>query len=96
MKKLFVIITVLVFMSPVLTHAFVVRCDQMEYAEIKDMDRDQMKSAFCKQQNTGRLLMQMRRPNREIDECSNILEKIINAYKSKFGEDINPRTFCGQ
>jgi hypothetical protein len=79
-------------LMPVFLYA--VSCDQMEYAQIKDMDKEEIRQLFCTNAKIFEANLRIIaggniRASRDKDDCVSLLRKIETAYKSKFKEEIN-------
>jgi hypothetical protein len=77
------------------------RCEQMEYAELKDMSQKEMTEIYCKQNkeliraikyNTATLNNGIK-PNwnmeNEQTQCEEVTHKIERIYKKRFPESVN-------
>jgi hypothetical protein len=87
MKKIIVLL-VAILIFPSFVYAL---CDNMEYAQIKDMGKEEMEKTYCSNWDNRFNLMRMGvsllSPPQE--RCEETLKKIETAYKSKFKKDLN-------
>lgn len=91
MKKAILILLMVLIPSFV----YAIKCDDMEYAELKDMDKEQLQNVFCQTRYTFMANKKLAasgyndKASRDNDACLALLKKIENAYFSKFKEKIN-------
>ena len=87
-------LTILFILLVVLVPSFVLACDDIEYAELKDMNKEQMKEVYCKNTETFNLSLKSydyslnKAGEPKLDACIDLLIKIEGIYKNKFNEEL--------
>ena len=90
MKKLLVVVCLLVVsLIPALTFAQKL-CHEYEYAELKDMDKEEFTKEYCALLEAGKLTFKLtlgdrsRAAQEASNTCTETLFKMIRVYKRKF------------
>jgi len=90
MKKLMIIFMLLI---PVFAYALF-PCQQYEYSELKDMDQATLEVEYCKVFYTTKEKIDFliktddKMTWKEVDTCTNTLDKMKRVYKQKFNKDM--------
>lgn len=84
-------LTILLLLCPA-TQCFAIQCEKLDYAELKDMDKEGLKATFCRYERSTRLNQDTITQSQDFslmkdaEVCLDEQIRVSNLYKSKFGE----------